>query len=220
MTEALIALVGMSALFWAVPLIGRFHDMGHHAIHASRAAAFFLAQDGNADLVALQDRFFSNNDKRWRDDTGAPLLHTEAIKTEVHGLTLPSAAQPGSALPAARALRNDWHLNDQGVVLAQVSVQAHNVVGSPTWENSTIAIHRHTAILAGAGHATSDIDTQHRIAEGRTGWRNAADFSRTVGEAAAQRMYAVDAAWRRPRPEFDWLSEWAGLVPANRLIRK
>jgi len=219
MAEALVAMLALAALFWAIPLLGRYQDIALDTLHASRTAAFAMTQTDEIDSSVIRHHF-AESALRWRDAGGTPLLPDDGIMLRFDRSPLATGAQPGQQDAAARALRHDWQIEDRGIVFATVAVHPRNVLNAPQWHEPHLRIERHTAILAGAGHAMSDQEGQHRIARGTAGWSRAAETSIRAGRTIADAMQAVDAGWHRPSPELDWLSPWAGLVPADRLKRR
>jgi hypothetical protein len=128
--------------------------------------------------------------------------------------TLPAYAQPGGAGADAQQLRRAWGVEDSGVASAYVAAAPRFLNQPPL-----VVIRRHTAILAGAGHAAGDTDVQRRVAGSGLGWGDAAQVSIAVGRHIERRMRPVDDAWGRPDPDFDWLAPWSGNVPAQHLAK-
>lgn len=69
--------------------------------------------------------------------------------------------------------------------------------------------------LVGAAHAVTPQRVQQRIAQSDVLWGEAYRRSRRVGETIARYSAPVDAAWRRPAPNFDWLGRWQSSVPTR-----
>src|SRR5690606_10776299 len=129
--------------------------------------------------------------------------------------------------PDASALRQDWRIQDPGMMVAQVRVAppARRLGDAPHGRTSGLAdfntypaLRRHTALLVGAGHAENDARVQHILAQSSLAWSESANASYRVGSGVDAAMARVDAAWRRDRPVFDWLGLWAGDVPARRVV--
>lgn len=218
---ALVALPAIVALFWAIPLLGRYQDLALQASHASRHAAFIGVTSNRVDDAVLresvQSRYFHASNTRWRDHAGHALMSADDVAVNTQYKTLSAWAQPGGSQPQATNLRKDWQLISDGIVVAEVDVSSRNAVDSQYWPSSTINFKRSTALLGAAGHAADDADTQSRIANADIAWASAANKSYAAGRSVTARVAAVDAGFKRPPPRFDWVSEWVGLVPANRL---
>ena len=86
--------------------------------------------------------------------------------------------------------------------------------------DSSLGVRRQTSLITGAGHATSDANTQQRLATSATGWLSAASLSMQAAKQEKSRMQPVDAVWKRGVLTSDWLRPWADLVPAERIGAK
>ena len=199
LVEAVVALSALALVYAAVLRVGAWQEAVLQASHASRHAAFLLARQAPEDAVA-----------------------GEGLRAE-RSRSLPDAAQPGGRDEDAGALRRDWAVQDAGIVRAAASRRPAAAADLPafpgtgrgsSWQPVFV---RHTAILAGAGHAPDDGAVQRRVAGSATAWRNAADRSVRLGRRIRDAVADTDAPWGRPAPEFDWLSAWAGRVPERLL---
>ncbi len=219
--EGMVGLVALVVLFWAIPVLGRYQDIALQAAHASRYAAF-LAAIGAADKEEVSGMaataYFSGSSLRWRTASGDALM---PFAPEVSMQRVPAAAsmQPGADHAAVAALRREWQVGDDAMLQATVLAQPHDLVSGHAAPRS-LGIRRSTSILTGAGHAYSDEAVQQRVAQGAAGWATAASRSSLAGREVTARMQAVDEAWARPRPAFDWLGPWQALVPTDRLVRQ
>src|SRR5690606_39035 len=122
-------------------------------------------------------------------------------------------AQPGGGHGHAAVLRKQWDVRDAAISAAQATVPGLHL----PFATQRLSLRRHTAILAGAGHAADDADVQRRVAQSALAWGNAAGTSVRAGRGGALRIAAVHRAWGRPGPRFDWLQTWAGAVPPERV---
>ncbi|ALM83678.1 pilus assembly protein TadG-related protein [Bordetella sp. N] len=179
-------------------LLGEWHGLGLRAAHASRAQAFHAAQGAREHAGGSPDDV---------DNAAAmDLFRDTALPSVASGFSM-----PGGAVTAD--LRRDWNMAHDG--LLAVHAGAHAVrQGEATGAG---VLRRHTALISGAGHATGDRAAQARIAGHRAAWRQAADRTRRAGRRVALALNRIDAGWGRSAPEFDWLTRWADLVPAERL---
>ena len=122
---------------------------------------------------------------------------------------LPDRALPGGSHAAASDLRREWGLVESQVMSAQSELMAsHSDLAG--WDMTLV---RHTAILRDAGHAVGDAQAQRRVGQSLSAWHNAAALSIAAGRSVTGRMEAVERAWSRDLPGFDWLSDWSGHVP-------
>ncbi|OZI23639.1 hypothetical protein CAL26_09375 [Bordetella genomosp. 9] len=122
-------------------------------------------------------------------------------------------AGPGG--PRAAALRRELQVEDQGMVRAHAAVDVY----PHRHHGAGLVLRRHVAILADAGHATGDDAAQRRIAASHAAWATAAGFSHAPARQAQAVLKRIDAGWRRPPPDLDWLAPWSDVVPADRLDR-
>lgn len=235
LAEGLVVLLVLLSVWVAVGWLGRFQDMALQATHASRFAAFSVARHHDLRPAAdIQHRYFSGPAHQWKDRHGRSVLSQE--QTEVSLLVrsdaaLDAYAQPGGPLADASSLRQGWRVEDTGIVQAIVTIgsratiqnTAHKAdafkIGLSVFDDRYPVLSRHTAILAGAGHASNDPDAQHRIAESKLGWSNSAEDSYRLGRHMQMRVQPLDRAWGRAAPEFDWLVPWASHIPERHLTR-
>lgn len=219
--EGLVGLALLAVIFWAIPVVGRYQDIALQTAHASRHAAFLMAQGATrqADVSASAGKAgFAEKDRRWRTLSGAALMPAQpTLSTQRVGDV--AAGHPGAHHATVSALRREWRVGDEGILRASFTAQPADVVSSSAM-GRFLAIERSTSILTGAGHAESDSAAQDRVAQGRTGWLRAAQLSISAGREIAHRMQGVDQAWGRSPPQFDWLRAWEGLVPSDRLARQ
>jgi hypothetical protein len=221
--EALLVLLLLASLWVGSAWLLRWQDVAMQAQHASRYAAFAASRDIAAQpLEDIRHGYFSGPAHLWRDRRGADLL--SAGRSEVslqfdRAQALGAAAQPGGAHADAGELRQGWLIEDTGMVTARVAVEAAAPAHSPAasglaqFDAWRPAIRRHSAILAGAGHASSDARAQQRAAGSGLGWSLAAERSYALGRRVQSWAGGLDRPWGRAQPLFDWLGPWAGRVP-------
>lgn len=92
--------------------------------------------------------------------------------------------------------------------------------GLTAWESMTPRLRRHTAILTDAGHAHSDAGVTARLQASPQTWATSAARSAQHGRDVASQLARIDRPWNRPAPQFDWLTPWEHLVPADRVGKK
>lgn len=222
LAEGMVGLVALAVLFWAIPVLGRYQDIALQTAHASRYAAF-LAAAGVVDEEEVSGMagtaYFSGSGRRWRTISGDALM---PFAPQVSMRRTPDAAgmQPGAGHAAVAALRREWQVGDDAMLQATVVAQPRDVVSLGPAAPRLLGIARSTSILTGAGHASGDEAVQQRVAQGASGWAAAGARSTSAGRDVTARMQAVDEAWARPRPDFDWLGPWQALVPADRLVQQ
>ncbi len=213
--EALVGMVALASLFMLVPVVGRYQDLALQAQHAASAAAFDAARGAPDAAAHAVSRTFHDASTRWRDGRGRAMLPTSAhVRAGVTQEVDPDARwQLGGSNGQVRTLRRDWQL-DRAMVGAQVQVAplAGTAVGPVA-----PAIRRYSVVLGHAGHAPDDLGAQSRVAASPTAWSSHAARSTSAARSAAAALSPLDAAWGRPAPQFDWLSPWTGLVPADAL---
>ncbi|MBV6303270.1 hypothetical protein KVP10_00140 [Candidimonas humi] len=223
--EALLVLLLLGALWVGTAWLLRWQDVALQAQHASRYAAFAATRDSAArPLEEIRGGHFSGPAHLWRDRRGASLLSAglSEISLQVErGQALGPQAQPGGLHVDARDLRQGWGVGDTGMVTAHLAVdafageQALPASGLAQFDVWRPGIRRHTAILAGAGHAASDAQAQQRVAGSGLGWADAADRSYALGRRVQSWAGGLDRPWGRAEPVFDWLGPWAGRVPGQ-----
>lgn len=220
MAEGLLVLSGLAALWMAISWLYRVQDMALSAQHATSYLAF-AASRRDGELGGLHGRFFTGPDHQWIDLGGRSMLSDldSQVRLEAfRSLPLPQAAQPGSSATLA-ALRQDWELEDRGVLHARLTVMP----GDTPWDTLAhasgpsampVALKRHTAILTGAGHAGDDGHVQQILVQSRQAWRQETAVSYGLSGRIRAVMGPVDSGWSRALPDSEWVSAWAGLVPA------
>jgi hypothetical protein len=123
-----------------------------------------------------------------------------------------AAGLSGPGGPRFAALRRELGVEDGGMV----EMHAAHAVPLHRHHGGQVVVRRHSAILAGAGHAAGDEQTQRRIMSSDAAWGRAARHSLAVAQRTRSRLKDIDRGWARPAPDLDWLSHWADLVPADR----
>ncbi|TKR53624.1 hypothetical protein D7I39_19770 [Allopusillimonas ginsengisoli] len=247
MAEGVAVLCLFLVFFVATGWLGRLQDIAMTAQHASSLAAFTFARSDlmrqEASSFSRADRLFlGNNGQRWLDLRGHSLVHGTHVPQLLprrHD-QLPAQAYPGGAGVHARALRQDWGMGDRSVVTTTVRMPWKGPGGviSPVFSSSVdnetstkpndvsifgfpvannAFLHRHTVLLAGAGHASHDAEAGMRIGRSWFGWQRSARTSVRLAESVGRVMEPVDAAWRRPSVSTDWIARWAGRVPRAHL---
>ncbi|QEI07582.1 hypothetical protein FXN63_18365 [Pigmentiphaga aceris] len=233
LTEALIGMVALAGLFVLIPVLGRYQDLSLQSMHAASGVAFATVR-GAPDPARATAYPFQNANQRWTDRGGRAMLTLDGSGLGASVTVANDASanwQIGGQNAHARQLRQDWGL-DAGIVTARVRVApvagtgassgkpgntstSSNGLGTLWTGGITPPIHRRIAILAGVGHAGSDSAAQTTMASSRLAWSANATQSVQTGRSATSALQPLDAGWQRPAPNFDWLSPWLGLVPAN-----
>lgn len=237
LTEALIGMVALAGLFVLIPVLGRYQDLGLQTMHAAHGVAFAAAR-GVPDPTRAAAHPFQQADKRWTDRRGRAMLALDGSGVGASTTVADNAGaawQIGGQHAGARQLRQDWSL-ERGIVTARVRSspqagrgaspaggarlgsggEASQAGAGTLWSGGiTPPIHRRVAILTGVGHADGDAAAQSKMASSRLAWSGNASQSVSAGRAAASVLQPLEAGWPRPAPDFDWLSAWSGLVPAD-----
>lgn len=230
--ESLIAVLALAGLWGGLHWLAHYQDAALSATHASRHAAFIatrLPPEGVSSEVTHS--FFSGPAYRWKDHRGHAVLAAEtSVQLSMQRLPpLSEQAQPGRWSGQAAILRRDWVLEDKGVLRAQVEVKdAREVVmqveSKPgllklgVFDTPYPLLARSTGILTGAGHASSDAESQSKASDSGLAWSAAYSASRSGGAEVEGRAVGVDAGWGRPGVSFDWWQPWAGRVPGHLLV--
>ncbi|NYT77947.1 hypothetical protein H0A71_13155 [Alcaligenaceae bacterium] len=245
MAEGVVVFGLLLAFFVATGWLGRLQDIAMTAQHASSLAAFMVARSDHTPqqhrAIVRADRFFLGQDaQRWLDLQGHSLVHgahAPHVLSAQYG-QLPAHAQPGGTGTYARGLRHDWGMGNHSVVTATVRMPWRGPGGviTPVSSGSSIQeattsipddstaglandkfLHRHTVLLAGAGHASHDDGVAARTGHSWFAWRRSAQASLRLAERVSRVMEPVDAAWHRPSVTTDWIARWAGRVPRSHL---
>ncbi|SHG73860.1 hypothetical protein [Pollutimonas bauzanensis] len=225
--EGMVALMALLSLWVGLSWLARLQDMALQAAHASRYAAFAFTRNPQADTEGdVRRHYFSGPAHQWSDRRGQRLLGDGLAEVALRydsGAALAAQAQAGGAAPYAQSLRQGWRIEDTGILAGHVAVApwpglppgpaASPSAGLNYFDSQRLVLRRHTAILAGAGHAPDDAAAQQLLAGSALAWGKSADASYALGAQVAAAMVRVDAAWNRSAPVFDWLAPWAGRVP-------
>lgn len=227
LVEGLVVLLVLLSIWVGIAWLGRFQDMALQATHASRYAAFALSRDPDAPVEADMRRYyFSGSAHQWSDRRGERLLSPglEEVTLRADRQTvLADQAQAGGPVNNAGILREQWHIEDTGILASNIAVSplarsgpataTDSFTGLNYFDRQQLVMRRHTAILTGSGHASSDAVSQQVVADSALAWGQSAGSSYARGQSVAAAMSQVDAAWNRAEPIFDWLGPWAGRVP-------
>lgn len=76
-------------------------------------------------------------------------------------------------------------------------------------------VQRHSYLYTGDGRSRSSQSIHVNIGNSNTFWQRSAQQSRRLAAQVITRTQYIDAVWRRPRPQLDWLSAWGDLAPRN-----
>ena len=77
----------------------------------------------------------------------------------------------------------------------------------------TTAVQRHSYLYSGDGRSRSSQSIHLNIGNSKKFWRNSTEGSLGLARQVIARTRHIDAAWRRARPQLDWLGAWKDLVP-------
>jgi len=130
-------------------------------------------------------------------------------------LSRKASSLPGIAPSQVTALQDEWFGAELQLLSATAST-ARRDRDNAAW----LRIARRTHVASGAGYAHGDADAQRRIGRAPTSWRNAGRASLAEARRLKPVIDRLDGPWRRPGLSLDWLSEWADVVPADRLARR
>ncbi|MGS1106629.1 pilus assembly protein [Achromobacter anxifer] len=144
---------------------------------------------------------------------GQPMQNQRAPR----GMALSGKAGPLPGIAPARvsALQDEWFGVGLRLLSATASTARHDR-DTAAWLHIT----RRTHVASGAGYAHGDADTQRRIGRAPTSWRKAESASLAEARRLKPVIDRLDGPWRRPGLSLDWLSEWADVVPADRLANR
>ena len=230
--EGLVVLLLLLSFWVGIAWLGRIQDMALQAQHASRYSAFSATRNPvGHPIEEIRDHFFSGPAHQWSDRKGDAVLRTGQPEVTLHldqAARLDVHSQPGANGTAVARLRDEWHIEDGGVLRSVVRVaprtnentdpaSAAAVAGLAYFDRAYPTMSRQVSILVDAAHASDDAATQWRVSESKTAWGDTAAQSHALGSRVDAAMGAIDAGWGRGRPQWDWLSPWAGYVPARHI---
>lgn len=229
--EALVSMLALAVLWAAVVWLGRIQDLALQASHAARYAAFMTTRhDIDTPEVGVRLASFEGIGNQWSDRRGEALhssVYQDINVNFARGSPIAPHDQIGGDGRNVTQLRQDWGSADNGVMSAQVSLVPRTVLEHDEDESSLLKLHqfdqtyprirRHTSIMTGSAHSSSDASAADRIAESELAWSRPARNSYRLGRRVDTVASRVDEGWGRPRPIFDWLQPWAERVPEYHL---
>lgn len=180
--EALICLLALAVLWVAIAWLGRLQDLGTHALHAARYAAFGAAREfRDAAMHAAPAAVFRLPNAQWVDRQGNRLpssVYSDMRVLYQRGSALAPESQIGGASATMQQLRRDWQVTEDGVLSAQVR-------------------------LAPVVTASGGDDTRQGAGADRDGALEAADSDRgatldaadSAGRALSLRLYQLEQAY-------------------------
>lgn len=222
LAEALVVLGALGSLWVGIAWLGRLQDAGLQLSHASRRAAFAHAHQGMAmaDIPEPVSGYALAPGHVWQTRQGDPLLST-GVRVRLDASARVPEFQPGNPVTGAAGVRQELALGQDFVWIARAGAHtgesARGLGRLSGFDRLALSLRRHTAILRGAGAATGDRAAQDTLGGSGRVWSGSADSSHAAGSRADRLLRGVDEAWGRPRPTWDWLSSWAGQVPARHL---
>lgn len=208
LTEALILLVLLAALFMAVTWLGKLQDIGLQLNHASRHNAFKIAyqkQDLSTDSY-LAD-YLSNS--RWARQDGANLIgdfELAITPTEINPYKYAN-----KKFVSSLALFDELKLVDKN--LWQITASTNTAERN----RPDLRLSRFTTILRDVPSIKDDAQVQTNLANSNSAWRRNSDQSIRLGQELTSRLKGLDKAWNRSLPDWDWLKSWTGEVPRRHL---
>ncbi len=226
--ESLVLFLILLSLFIAIPWLGRLLDIRQQQDNASRYAAFqWTRQLNGIDEPAIKDKFFFDKAHRWQDRQGQKILREENVQLQINReQQLSNLAQAAQQVSHAQTLREQWNLQDKGIVSAVVKVlPMYSAKGKAMTglnaemsflERLVIPMQRQTAILSDAGHSESDLATHQRTGQSALAWRDSAEDAYALGRHI-QRYAAPVEGFHRAEPVFNWLMPWTGRLPKHHL---
>ncbi|WP_189615539.1 hypothetical protein [Pigmentiphaga litoralis] len=243
MAEAVVGVLVLGVLLHVVAATDRVQDLALRASMAGRYAAMLLTRNevmADGDLARdVRERFFAGPWHRWQTRQGDAMLSdaTTSVRVTVGERSVHAGTQVGQHDLQATTLRQEVLQRDRGMDVATVAVMPRlgrtkapmpepgwspglNLglhPGLTPWASMSLRLNRHTAILTDAGHATSDRGVTERLQRAPQTWAASAAQSTRVGKEVTQQLSGIDRPWGRPLPQFDWLTPWETLVPADRL---
>ncbi|MBP6018819.1 MAG: hypothetical protein KA735_04955 [Burkholderiaceae bacterium] len=232
LAEGLVVLLVLLSLWVGLAWLARLQDMALQATHGSRHAAFSATRYFDDDLTGQQVRsgYFSGPSHQWSLRSGLAVLGQDSSQVTVMSQSdkaLDAKAQVGGHGLSVSRLRTELGTADRGILRAWVGVDLSSLgahqTGSPSLlhlsdlDGAWPVLRRHTAILIDSGHAADDAAAQLRLELSPTAWAASSRRSYQLARQTDAVMGAVDGAWSRERPEFDWLQAWTGRVPDHHL---
>ena len=229
--EALVSMLALAVLWVGVAWLGRIQDVALHASHAARYAAFMTTRhDSDTPTVGVRLASFEGIGNQWSDRRGEALqrsVYQDISVSFARGSPMAPRDQIGGDDRNVAQLRQDWNSADKGMMSAQVSLIPRDVSERDDDDSSLLKLHqfdqaypwirRHTSIMTGSAHASSDASAADRIADSDLAWSRPARNSYRLGRRVDTVASRVDGGWERPRPIFDWLQPWAERVPEYHL---
>lgn len=233
LAETLIVMVAILLFFTFIPWLGRLIDINLHQTNASSYAAFQFTRQ--LDSVAEEDikqRFFIGADKNWRDRRQELIVNPEQVQISIdRSQKLAADMQAGMQTEYAETLREEWQIEDQGIVSAQLQVTPFYSQVS-TSESSALGLNLgfidrlqprlrvHTAILSDDAHSSTDLATHQRVVWSDLAWNKVSTESYELGRKIQSYAGPVDRGFNRAEPVFDWMVPWAGKLPAHHTQNK
>ena len=191
LVESLVA-VSLLALIWvAVHWLASYQDMSLSATHASRHAAFIGTRltdtSENSQLpdsvaTAVEDYFFAGAAHRWVSLQGEPVLdrHTSLNLKWSRDQKVSDFSQPGHTTADGKVLRQEWALEDAGMLRARVQlhpmypdtqrVAKQGLSGLRGFPPKYLSLDKSISILTDAGHSGSDTEVQTKVGASELAW--------------------------------------------------
>jgi hypothetical protein len=225
LTEALVVMAVFIVLVQALVWLWRAHAVAVSSQHASAHAAFLFTRAASNSVSASSDTALVGTEAlSWLEKQASVVSHTGGLNAAL-GLdaiySMPSSGSSSAAVQADR-LASQWLANDRRVHRATVNVDIPGFapLQAPQGSHVPLRLRRFTAILANAGHASSDASAQHRLGQSSDGWADAAQTSYALSRRIHDSVAAIDAAWDRPVLLSEWLSHWHAVAPAGTASRQ
>lgn len=242
LVECLLVLLALLPLWWLLPMLGKYQQVSHATLMASRYAAFdagWFPVDGDGAGKTLADRTHEASTRfladpwqpirtssagaaphpAWRTPDGRPLVMPAqgiGLRIEQQPLALPLLLGPAGARAGAAAMG----LPSPVLTQATLSIPLQNL--SPglslfePFDRLDLAVQAHTALMHGAWTARSPAAVEHTITP-LTPLRAVAASGMAQTLATALPWFELDGV---SAPQWAHLPLWRDLVPADRLHKE
>ncbi|ADU92422.1 hypothetical protein [Taylorella equigenitalis] len=188
LVESFVLLIVMVMFYLAIPFVGKLINEKQSLQNDSRYMAFQYAIRTGDGAKSLYKTNYSNAN------------------------SLSDEAQPGQLLAKSKILREEWGIQDKGIITAS-SFKTIKDKTKSKFLAEKFMLREELKILFDISNEASSKSAHDRSSSSKTAWKNANSKTQKLSSKSNALISAVDKPLKRKLPTFDSFSKWIGEIP-------
>lgn len=190
LVESFVFLIVMSLFFIGIPFIGKLANDKQALQNESRYMAFQYAIRLGEGAKSIYDSSYSNIKK------------------------LTSNAQPGQDLAKSEILRNEWQIDDKGIINS-ISQKKVADKAKRKFLISSLVLEEEAKLIFDTEYEINAKLAHNRSSQSHTAWKKENSKTQKLAKKSNSLLSPVDKPLKRTLPGFDSYKEWIGDIPSN-----